>query len=116
MRAMFPGELSLGLSRRAAIARAFAFEPSVLVLDEPFVSLDEETADRLRMLLLEVWQSRPTAIVMVTHNLDEAVRLADRVLLLSERPATVLREIVLDRPRDQRDPQWISRQLEQLTS
>ena len=114
MRAMYPGELSLGLARRAAIARAFAFEPSVLVLDEPFVSLDEGTADRLRALLLDVWQSRPTAIVMVTHNVNEAVRLADRVLLLSERPARVIRSVSLEHPRDQRDAQWVREQVKGL--
>ena len=60
MRSLYPSELSLGLARRVALARAFANEPSVLFLDEPFVSLDEQTADRLRHLLLSVWSARPT--------------------------------------------------------
>ncbi len=88
--AFFPSELSLGLARRVAIARAFAVEPSLLLLDEPFVSLDQPTAERLRALLVSVWSQRPTAALMVTHNLNEALELADRIIVLSERP-TVLR-------------------------
>ena len=70
------GELSLGLARRAALARAFAVEPDLLVLDEPFVSLDEATASRLRRLLLRTWQARPVTALMVTHNIQEAILLA----------------------------------------
>lgn len=65
----YPSELSLGLARRVALARAFAIEPELLVLDEPFVSLDDQTAIRLRKLLMSVWLARPTTVVMVTHNL-----------------------------------------------
>ncbi|WP_034885775.1 ABC transporter ATP-binding protein [Ensifer aridi] len=90
MRSLYPSELSLGLARRAALARAFATEPAVLFLDEPFASLDERTADRLRRLLMTVWAARPTTALMVTHNLREALLLADRIILLSPRPAQVL--------------------------
>ncbi len=86
----FPGELSLGMARRAALARAFSVEPEVLLLDEPFVSLDEPTANRLRDLLVELWRSSPVTVLMVTHNLREAVRLADRLIVLSPRPAHVV--------------------------
>src|SRR5690606_15572389 len=72
-RSLYPSELSLGLARRVAIARAFAVEPAVLFLDEPFVSLDAQTAERLRHLLLSVWSARPTTALMVTHNLHEAL-------------------------------------------
>ena len=89
MRTLFPSELSLGLARRAALARAFATEPAVLFLDEPFVSLDEPTAERLRHLLLAVWSARPTTALMVTHNLREALMLSDRIIVLSPRPAHV---------------------------
>jgi len=78
----YPGQLSLGLARRVAIARAFAVKPSLLVLDEPFVSLDEGTAQRLRNLLLTLLATRPTAVLMVTHNLDEALELADRIIVI----------------------------------
>ncbi len=86
----YPGELSLGLARRAALARAFAVEPRLLLLDEPFVSLDEAMASDLRALLLDTWRARPTTALMVTHNLREAVQLADRIIVLSARPGHVL--------------------------
>jgi len=90
MNALYPSELSLGLARRVALARAFATEPAILLLDEPFASLDEPTADRLRHLLMTVWSARPTTALMVTHNLNEALLLADRIIVLSARPAHVL--------------------------
>ena len=82
----YPQELSLGLARRVALARAFATKPDLLLLDEPFVSLDERTADRLRKLLLDVWQQRPTTAILVTHNAREAIMLADQLVLLAPRP------------------------------
>jgi NitT/TauT family transport system ATP-binding protein len=85
----YPSELSLGMARRVALARAFSVEPAVLLLDEPFVSLDETTADRLRGLLIDLWTSTRVTVLMVTHNLREAVRLADRLVILSPRPAHV---------------------------
>ena len=105
-RRFFPAELSLGLARRAALARAFALEPALLVLDEPFVSLDGPTAERLRALLATLWQARPTTALMVTHDLDEAVLLADRVLVFGAGPATILGEVSLDAPRASRDAAW----------
>ena len=86
----YPAQLSLGMARRVALARAFSIEPEILLLDEPFVSLDEITADRLRRLLLDLWQSSRATVLMVTHNVREAVRLADRLIILSPRPAHVL--------------------------
>ncbi len=100
---LYPGELSLGMARRASLARAFAVEPSLLLLDEPFVSLDEATAARLRALLMEVWQARPTAALMVTHNLREAAELADRIVVLSARPGRVLGVHAIATPRHERD-------------
>ena len=108
MRGFFPGELSLGLARRAALARAFAVEPSLLLLDEPFVSLDERTATRLRALLMTVWQARPTTALMVTHNLREAVELADQIILLSDRPAQVRRTVEIREPRSERTPERVN--------
>ncbi|GLS29020.1 NitT/TauT family transport system ATP-binding protein [Mesorhizobium albiziae] len=105
MRTLFPSELSLGLARRAALARAFATEPAVLFLDEPFVSLDEQTAERLRHLLLSVWSARPTTALMVTHNLREALMLSDRIIVLSPRPAHVVGYFDVRLPRHNRNPQ-----------
>jgi len=95
----YPSELSLGMARRAALVRAFAVEPDLLVMDEPFVSLDEATASRLRDLLLDLWRSNPVTVLMVTHNLREAVLLADRLVMLSARPAHVLGVFEIELPR-----------------
>ncbi|OWK22847.1 hypothetical protein AJ87_37700 [Rhizobium yanglingense] len=105
MRSLYPSELSLGLARRAALARAFATEPAILLLDEPFASLDERTADKLRRLLMTVWSARPTTALMVTHNLREALLLADRVIVLSPRPAHVRGIFDVDIPRQARHVQ-----------
>jgi NitT/TauT family transport system ATP-binding protein len=98
-RAHYPGELSLGLARRVALARAFAVEPDLLLLDEPFVSLDDALAVRLREELAELVNRRPVTTLLVTHNVEEAIGLADRLLLLSASPARVLAEVPVTRPR-----------------
>lgn len=105
MRTFYPGELSLGLARRAALARALAIEPDLLVLDEPFVSLDEATAQQLRYLLLQIWSEHPTTVLMVTHNLQEAIMLSDRIILLSPRPAHVVGSFLIRVPREARNAQ-----------
>jgi ABC-type nitrate/sulfonate/bicarbonate transport system ATPase subunit len=99
----FPQELSLGLARRVALARAFATKPDLLLLDEPFVSLDERTAERLRKLLLEVWSARPTTAILVTHNPREAILLADQLVLLAPRPTRVIASVPITIPRAKRD-------------
>lgn len=99
----FPQELSLGLARRVALARAFAPRPDLLLLDEPFVSLDERTADRLRRLLLEVWSARPTTAILVTHNPREAILLADQLVLLAPRPTQVVATVPITLPQGERD-------------
>jgi NitT/TauT family transport system ATP-binding protein len=83
------------MARRASIARAFAIEPELVLLDEPFVSLDPAMAARSRELLLAAWRARPTAALLVTHDRAEAALLADRVLLLAERPTHVRTEVVV---------------------
>jgi len=103
MRSFYPNQLSLGLARRAALARAFVLKPALLILDEPFVSLDKSTAQRLHTLLLKLWHAHPTTILMVTHDMSEAAVLADRVLVFSDRPARLMDEIVIDTPQSQRD-------------
>jgi ABC-type nitrate/sulfonate/bicarbonate transport system ATPase subunit len=104
----YPGELSLGLARRAALARAFAVEPDLLLLDEPFVSLDDALAARLRDELAELVNSRPVTTLLVTHNVEEAIGLADRLFLLSASPARVLAEVPVERPRAARTPQQLA--------
>lgn len=101
---LYPSELSLGLARRVSIARAFAIEPDILFLDEPFVSLDDPTAERLRRLLLSVWSERPTTALMVTHNLQEALMLCDRILVMSERPGHLRGTFDVKLPRESRSP------------
>src|SRR5579862_6719712 len=98
----YPGELSLGLARRTALARAFAVEPELLVLDEPFVSLDAELAARLRAELAELVARRPVTTVLVSHDVDEVIGLADRVFLLSGSPARVVADVPIQNPRSAR--------------
>jgi len=106
--AHYPGELSLGLARRVALARAFAVEPDLLLLDEPFVSLDVALATRLREELAELVRSRPVTTLLVTHDVDEAIGLADRLILLSESPARVLAEVPIKRPRRRHSPEELA--------
>lgn len=101
-RSHFPGELSLGLARRVALARAFAVEPDLLVLDEPLASLDDALAGRLRDEIATLVGSRAVTTLLVTHSLDDAVRLGDRLFFLSPRPARVLAEVPIAIPRDAR--------------
>ncbi len=91
----YPPSLSMGMARRAALARAFAVETPLLIMDEPFSSIDERTAIRLRKLLLSQLQTSPRTMLFVTHNLREALFLADRLLLLSQRPSTLVADRLL---------------------
>lgn len=84
-----PERLSLGMQRRVALARAFAARPGLLLMDEPFVSIDAETAARLRALLMETWRADPVSVIFVTHDIAEAAALADSVLVLTPGPATL---------------------------
>jgi ABC-type nitrate/sulfonate/bicarbonate transport system ATPase subunit len=99
---VYPTRLSGGMARRAALARAFAVEPDLLLMDEPFLSLDVAAADRLRALLLRLVASRPATVLFVTHDLTEAVELADRILVLSGAPGRVVAEMPIALPREQR--------------
>ena len=102
LRDRYPAELSLGQARRVAIARAFAIRPSVLLLDEPFVSVDEQTSERLRALLLDLWRATSLTVLIVTHDIRDAVLLGDHVVLLSPRPATVVRRVSIAIAREHR--------------
>jgi ABC-type nitrate/sulfonate/bicarbonate transport system ATPase subunit len=106
--ARYPGELSLGLARRAAIARAFAVRPDFLLLDEPFVSLDEAVADRLRSELVALASRTKVTTLFVTHDMAEAIQLADRLFFLSDRPARIVLEKSLPPPRGFRSREVIA--------
>jgi sulfonate transport system ATP-binding protein len=94
----FPGELSLGLARRVAIARAFAVKPDLLLLDEPFVSLDASLAARLREELLALVLKRKATTLIVTHDVDEAISLAGRVIILSAAPGRLIADLTIETP------------------
>ena len=104
----YPGELSLGLARRVALARAFAVNPDLLLLDEPFVSLDDALATRLRDELAELVTRRPVTTLLVTHNVEEAIALADRLFLLSPSPTRVMAELPIPNPRSKRTPEELA--------
>lgn len=101
-KAAYPRQLSGGMQRRAALVRAFIRQPKLLLMDEPFQSLDEPTADQLRALLLDLWRDTGATVLFVTHHLSEALTLADRVLFLSARPAHVVLDYSIGegRPRE----------------
>ncbi|MGH8764761.1 MAG: ABC transporter ATP-binding protein [Burkholderiales bacterium] len=112
--ARYPWQLSGGMQQRVAIARALAAEPRVLLMDEPFSSVDALTRLELQGLILELWEKHRFTAVLVTHDVDEAVFLADRVAVLSARPSTVVKSLStgLDRPRDKiatrEDPRFLA--------
>jgi len=100
---VFPHQLSGGMQQRVAIARSLAYNPQVLLMDEPFAALDAMTRDDMQLLLTDVWQKTKKTIVYITHNVSEAVFLGDRVIVLNAHPGTVKAELALDLPRP-RDP------------
>lgn len=98
----YPRELSLGMKQRVAVIRAFLSDPAVLLMDEPFAALDYQTRLSLHQELLELWEQSHKTVVFVTHDVDEAILLGDRILVLDRRPASVIAELKVDfpRPRD----------------
>ena len=99
----YPQRLSLGMQRRVAISRAFAVNPDILLMDEPFVSLDAPTARQVRHLLYALWRQRPHTVLFVSHDLREAIALADRLVFLSAAPMRVVADIPVALSRDERD-------------
>ena len=103
----YPYELSGGMKQRVAIARALANEPEIILMDEPFGALDAQTRNTLQNELLRIWQEEKRTIIFVTHSVDEAVFLSDRIVILSKRPGTIKKivEINIPRPRDRTRPE-----------
>jgi ABC-type nitrate/sulfonate/bicarbonate transport system ATPase subunit len=98
----YPHQISGGMKQRVAIARAFATEADLILMDEPFVSLDQPTREHMQREVLDIWRHMKRTVIFVTHNLEEAVYLADRVLILSAKPARIVAQlpIPLQHPRD----------------
>jgi NitT/TauT family transport system ATP-binding protein len=97
--AAYPYQMSGGMQQRCGLARALAVEPSVLLMDEPFAAVDAQTREILQFELLRIWESRPTTMVFVTHSIEEAVLMGDRVLVLRGRPSHIDEVIKIDLPR-----------------
>ena len=104
----YPHELSGGMRQRVAVARALAIDPEVLLMDEPFGALDAQTRNMMQLELLEIWEKTRKTIIFVTHSVDEAVFLANRIIMLSDRPGRVCEIIplTLTRPRDRTGPEF----------
>src|SRR3954463_937288 len=95
----YPYQMSGGMQQRCGLARALAVEPNVLLMDEPFASVDAQTREILQFELLRIWESRPTTMVFVTHSIEEAVLMGDRVVILKGRPSSICETIAIDLPR-----------------
>ncbi len=99
----YPHQISGGMKQRVSIARAFATDADLILMDEPFVSLDQPTRERMQQEVLDIWKNLRRTIIFVTHNLEEAVFLGDRVITLSQKPTKIKADIKIDLPRP-RDP------------
>ena len=116
----YPKQLSGGMRQRVAIARALVYKPSILLMDEPFGALDAQTRGMMQELLLKIWEDHKVTVVFVTHDVDEAIFLADRVVVLASRPGRIKNDmqIKLDRPRSYEvftDPNFIAYKREILS-
>jgi NitT/TauT family transport system ATP-binding protein len=102
----YPSELSGGMRQRVAVARALALDPVLLLMDEPFGALDAQTRNMLQQELLEIWQKTKKTVIFITHSVDEAVYLSDRIIVLTPRPGRVCRifPVHLPRSRDRTSP------------
>jgi len=106
----YPHTLSGGMKQRVAIARAFAVDADLILMDEPFAALDEQTRHGMQAEVLRIWERKKTTVVFVTHNLEEAIYLAERIIVLTEKPARIKAslDVELPRPRDYAHPGFIA--------
>jgi len=95
----YPYQMSGGMQQRCGLARALAVEPRVLLMDEPFAAVDAQTREILQFELLQIWERRPTTTLFVTHSIEEAVLMGDRVIVLTGRPSHIDQDIAIDLPR-----------------
>ncbi len=95
----YPYQMSGGMQQRCGLARALAVAPSVLLMDEPFAAVDAQTREILQFELLRIWEDRPTTMIFVTHSIEEAVLMGDRVFVLKGRPSSIQKEVIIDLPR-----------------
>ncbi len=105
----YPHQISAGMKQRVAIARAFVTEPDLLLMDEPFGQLDTNTRFNIEKKLIEVWEKTKRTVIFVTHNLEEAVYLAERILVMTQKPTRVKEEVKVDlpRPRNYADSRFV---------
>ncbi|MCL5057278.1 MAG: ABC transporter ATP-binding protein [Actinobacteria bacterium] len=106
---LYPNQISSSMEQRVAISRAFAVNPDLLLMDEPYGQLDVKLRYYLEDELVRIWQELKSTVLFVTHNIEEAVYVAERILILTNKPTTVKSEVVVDlpRPRDFRDPKFV---------
>jgi sulfonate transport system ATP-binding protein len=107
---LYPNQISSSMEQRVAVARAFAVNPDLLLMDEPYGQLDVQLRFYLEDELIRIWQEFKNTVIFVTHNIEEAVYMAERILILSNKPTTVKEEVIVDlpRPRKYTDPQFVA--------
>ena len=110
----YPGQLSGGMQQRAAIARAFVFDPSILLMDEPFSALDEMNRDQQRLGLLDFWQSNRKAVLFVTHSVPEAIMLSDRIVVMAAHPGRIAEVIDVNLPRPRAEQSYATDEFRDL--
>ncbi|MEP9380768.1 ABC transporter ATP-binding protein [Nocardioides sp. KR10-350] len=95
----FPGQLSGGMQQRVALARSLSYQPKLLLMDEPFGALDALTRHTMQQLLMDIWEEHKLTVMLITHDIEEAVFASDRVVVMSHRPGTIRKEVPIDLPR-----------------